>query len=204
METLVVFLIVFLPFGWFMWVTLRFTRDTIGENSPLKVRRIYYITEWQYFVNLNSLMLYFLMGMGVILLRLSFTMYVSYTVSNPLLARLFVLFLAIELLVLSIYMIAIDINHWKYIQGVVIETIPEEHALEITFTDEVYRIRAGDITRAAIISNGNRHQIGYAIYYFSNGDYFIIPDAMPGSWVIREYFKDIPVNRIRQRFPFIR
>lgn len=204
METLIVFLIVFLPFAWYMWMTLRFTKDTIGENSPVKINRTYYITEWQYFVNFNNLLLYFLMGMGAILLRFSFTMHVSYTESYPLLARFVVFFLAAELLGLSIYLIAIDINHWKYIQGVVIETVPEEHALELTFTDVSYRVRSGDIVRAAIISNGNRSHIGYAIYYFSNGDYFIIPDGMPGSWVIREYFKDIPLKHIRQRFPFIR
>jgi hypothetical protein len=41
MNTFLIFVFVFGLFGWCLWQLLSFTKNTIGENSPLKVVREY-------------------------------------------------------------------------------------------------------------------------------------------------------------------
>ena len=56
MGTLVLFLFIFGLFGWGIWRLLRLTRDTVGENSPLKVQRVYQVSKWGYFLGFEGIM----------------------------------------------------------------------------------------------------------------------------------------------------
>ncbi|GGH52195.1 hypothetical protein GCM10007423_56360 [Dyadobacter endophyticus] len=204
METLIIFLGVFVPVGWGIWRLVRHTRDTIGTNSPVKVKRNYQIDAWAYFLTFDNAFLCLVLIAGSFFLVAAFTIPMAPDTGYPFVGRLLLFSLSCIMIGLSLYVLLIDANHWKYAEGVIIETFPEEHELELTFGDSRLRLKEGDITRVLITSNeGAKMPITYTTYYLANGDYFILPYKMPGAWVIQEYFKKIPTEFKRKRFPFI-
>lgn len=203
METVIVFLLIFLPFAWGMWRLLRHTRDTIGANSPVKVKRVYQIQPWSYFVTFDNLMLCLMGGLGVLFLKGAFTFYFV-PESGAIIGRLIMFILGMLFLGFGLVIILLDLNHWKYVDEAVIETFPEEHELEITFGGSKLRLKNGDIIKMMVTGRQGKMPITYTTYYLANGDHFILPHKMPGAWVIEEYFKKIPVEYKRKVFPFIR
>lgn len=142
--------------------------------------------------------------MGSFLFRAGLTATIAPDVHYPVLARTTILLGSACSVGLGIFILSLDLNHWKYVNGVVIETFPEEHELEITFTDVTLRLKDGDIERVLITSNDGKMRVAYMTYYLSSGDHFILSDKMPGTWVIHEYFKKIPTEYRKTQFPFIR
>ncbi|WP_353722866.1 hypothetical protein [Dyadobacter sp. 676] len=205
METLIVFLIVFVPFGWFMWKVLRYTRDTIGRNSPMKVSRFYETSAWWYFVRMDNLFVFYALFVGVFLYKISLFGYFSYTVDYQTLIRFGMFVASVFFLAFGLLTLALKLNHWYYVKDITIETFPEKHELEIAFKDVVLRLQDGDIEKMVLYHNNNHKMpLGYAKCYLTNGDHFIIPNYTRGDWVIGEYFRKIPVEYVVQRFPFIR
>lgn len=202
METLIIFLGVFVPVGWGIWRLVRHTRDTIGTNSPVKVKRIYQIDRWAYFVTLDNAMFCFFGLMAFIMSIGAFT-FTFVPETNAFIGRILMFALSGLIIGLTLNMFLIDMNHWKYTKGVIIETFPEEHELEMTFGDTKLRLRNGDIIKMVVTGRQGKMPITYTTYYLANGDSFILPYKMPGAWVIQEYFKKIPTEFKYQRFPFI-
>ena len=202
METIIVFLLIFLPFAWGIWRLLRHTRDTVGTNSPVKVKRIYQIKPWAYFTTFDNAMMCMGVGMGFLFLRGAFTFHFV-PESGDIVGRIIAFVLGALLFGLGLVIILVDLNHWKYVDDAIIETFPEEHELEMTFGDTKLRLRNGDIIKMVVTGRQGKMPITYTTYYLANGDYFILPHKMPGAWVIQEYFKKIPTEFKYQRFPFI-
>lgn len=202
METLIIVLGVLVPVGWGIWWLVQHTKNTIGTNSPLKVKRIYQINSWLYFLTLDNAAFVVFGGMGVMLLMGAFVFHFV-PETNALPGRVFVFSVGAIIVGVSLGTLLIHINHWKYTEGVIIETFPEEHELEITFGDTKLRLRESDIEKIRITGQQSKMNITYTTYFLRNGDHFILSYKMPGAWVIREYFKKIPVEYKHKRFPFI-
>jgi hypothetical protein len=203
METVIIFLGVFLPVGWGICQLVKHTRDTIGTNSPMKVKRIYRISGWAYFLTFDNAMFVAFGGMGFMLLTGAF---ISHFVpeTNAIIGRIFLFSVGAIIIGISLGTLLIHINHWKYTDGVIMETFPDEHELELTFGDSKLRLKEGDITRVLVTSNnGAKMPITYTTYFLANGDHFILSYKMPGTWVVKEYFKKIPTEYKYKRFPFI-
>lgn len=150
METLIVILIVFIPMGWLMWRMLRFTRNSIGSRSPLKVSRVYKTTACSFFVSFESFnaLHAFLFG-GFIAYCVIF---VPFATPNPELGRLLMSLLGLLVTGLGIMTAAVDLNHWKFAKHITIETFPKEHELEVHFKDVTLRLKDGDIARIEVSS----------------------------------------------------
>lgn len=205
MDTLLVFSIVFAPFVWYIWRMLRFTKDTIGGNSPLKVSRTFVTTPWNYFLQFEGLFTYYFILVGSFFFKLALFMHISYTEDHPLLVRLWFLAVGLVAMGFGLFVVALDINHWQYVEGLVIETFPEEHELELTFTDKVLRLREGDIEKVRVYHNNSiKFPLAYMHYFLRTGDEFIISPKTEGYWVIDQYFPNLPTEYTHRRFPFIR
>ncbi|ACT94813.1 hypothetical protein [Dyadobacter fermentans] len=203
METIVIFLLIFAPFAWGVRRLLRHTRDTIGANSPLKVKRIYQIKPWAYFSTFDNFLMCMFGGMGLLFLKVAF--FVRFVLeSGDIIGKFIVLAFGMMFFSFPLIIILVDINHWKYVDGVSIETFPKEHELEMTFGETKLRLRHGDIVKVLVTGRQGKMPITYKTYYLANGDHFILPDKMPGAWVIEEYFKKIPSEFKHKVFPFIR
>jgi hypothetical protein len=202
MDTFLIFVFVFGIFGWCIWKLLKFTKNTIGENSPLKVVRVYQIAELQYFLKLENLLIYYISPLGFLFTKVAFTV-VSSDISMPLTRLLLFSMGLMFFLACGLYLI-LDINHWKYTRNVTLETNPATYELDLRFEDQTLTIREGDLEKIVVASNEGKIRFTYFTYYLKNGDHFILSDRMPGNWVIGEYFKNIPLEYRHERFPYIK
>jgi uncharacterized membrane protein YesL len=202
MGTLLVFLVVFFPMGWLLWRMLRFTRDTIGTNSPLKVQRIYQTTFRSFFVRMDYLFVAICLVMGVVMINAA--LFASFSGPDPVIGRALLFIISFLFLCLAAIILIIDLNHWPYARGVVITTFPDEHELDIQLPDATLRIREGDIRKISIYRNSAKLQLGFTQFHLNNGDSFLLSFRTEGLEVIQEYFKGIPVEEFVQYVPLIR
>ena len=202
MDTFLIFAFVFGIFGWCIWRLLNYTRDTIGENSPLKVVRVYQISEWQYFLRIENLIIYYGLVISLLISKAAFSIVTSEI--NIYLTRFLIFCIGMIPFVACIFVLILDINHWKSIRNVILETNPDEHALTLYFPDRSITIRNGDLEKVIVTSNEARARITYMTYLLKNGQRFVLSDKMPGIEVILEYFKKTPVEYRKEAFPYIK
>ena len=203
MDTFFIFFFVFGIFVWCIWQLLSYTRNTIGGNSPLKVTRVYQISELAYFTKLDNLFSYSFLVLGLMFFKLIFTLRTAPDSANPWMGYLVAITFGFIFLTIGIFYLILDLNHWKYTEDVILTTHPELHELELTFSDITLRIKDGDIQRVVVIQNQAKIRFCYHTYFLQNGDHFILSDRMPGNWVIHEFFKKIPVEYHYKSFPYI-
>ncbi|MEO6281790.1 MAG: hypothetical protein ABIN80_19370 [Dyadobacter sp.] len=202
MDTFLIFVFVFGIFGWCIWKLLNYTKNTIGDNSPLKVVRVYQISELGYFLKLENLIIYYILPLGFMFIKAAFTV-VSSDISLPLTRLLLFGLSSMVFSACALYLI-LDINHWKYVRNVTLETNPTAHELYLHFPDYTLTLRDGDIERVIITSNEAKMRISYLTYFLKNGEQFILSDRTPGIEVIHEYFKKILIEYRKERFPYIK
>lgn len=202
MGTLLIFLVVFIPMGWLLWRILRYTRDTIGTNSPLKVQRIYQTTLRYFFVRIDYMLVAMCTFIGV--LTIYAALFSTFSGPDPLIGRAILFVISFVFLSLAGIIFAIDLNHWLYARGVVITTFPDERELGIQLPDNTLRIKEGDIRKISICHNNARLQQGFNQFHLDNGSSFVLSFRTEGLEVIQEYFKGIPVEEFVQHVPLIR
>ncbi|HEV7381476.1 MAG TPA: hypothetical protein VGN64_16880 [Dyadobacter sp.] len=201
MGTLLVFLVVFLPIGWFLWRMLRYTRDTIGTNSPLKVQRIYHTTFQSIFIRIDYILVVICAFMGGVFIYAA--LFSTFSGLDPITGRTILFVMSSIVLSLAAVILVVDLNHWPYTRGVVITTFPDEHELDVQLPDATFRIKKGDIRKISIYHNNARLQLGFAQYHLQNGDSFLLSFRTEGLEVIQEYFKGIPVEEFVYHIPLI-
>lgn len=202
METLIVFSIIFVPMGWVIWRMIRFTRDTVGTNSPLKVKRIYKTTFWSYFANADSFFTLHAFILGGILMNA--VLFARFSMPNPGLGRMVMCLLALIMLGLGLAVLTVNLNHWHHVRGAIITTFPEEHELHIDVGDTSFRLKDGDLIKITIRHNDGKLQLGFAKFYLANGNSFILSNKNSGMWVVREFFKRVPVEYEECHLPLIK
>jgi len=188
--------------GWLIWRMIRFTRDTIGTNSPMKVQRIYRTTAQSFFF--RSEYLFVLMGLIMFGVTMHAVFFARFSTPYPEIGRAVVFLLSLASLAVPGMIVSVDLNHWPYSRGVVITSLPDVHQLEIELSDAVVVLKEGDISRIEIFHNNRKLQLGFAIFYLTSGSHFILPFKTEGMWVIQEYFKGLPVEYFDRLVPLIR
>lgn len=208
METVLIFVLIFGLFAWGMFKLLRFTRNTVGENSPLKVRRVYRISESKYFLSFDSLFVYFLAYFTLHWIYIvAFVLPTSTIADGVSLWPIYGISGLLLLLLSSLawYGLSLTFNYWKYTKNVSLCFDPETKTLRVTSDNGEQLIRDGDIESVEIVSNQN-HKFYYGYYKFrlADGNELILTEKTPGVWAIFEYFKELPRVYHKRRFPIIR
>jgi len=203
MDTFILLVVIFGLFAWGLWWLLKYTRDTVGENSPLKASRVYQVSELKYFTGFDGIMASLMVLMGVILFVQLARMPLPVNDSHSIFFYLVFFVAPLSLLGLGALSFTLQLNHWPYVRDVVIKTNPDDHSLEITFGDRSLTVREGDIERIHAVHGKARISYGYWTYYLSDGDHFIMSSRMPGEEVILEYFPKVPFSISYGKFGFI-
>ena len=204
MSTLLLFMFIFGLFGWGIWRLLRLTRDTVGENSPLKVRRVYQVSKRRYFLGFDGIMFSIMVLLAVVMVVQLALLPLPVDKTHSIYLYLLYFLAPLFLIGLGAFAFALLSNQWPYAQGVSITTNPTDHSLEIRLHDRVLTLREGDIERIEAVMNKARMGSSYQIYYLANGDRFLLPDRVPGWNVIGEYFPKIPFSVTYSYFGFIK
>lgn len=203
-DSFLLFAFIFGIFGWAIWGLLKYTDDTVGKNSPLKVTRSYEVTTFQYFTKIENLTIYYFALVGLACLtKIPGTFSPSVYLFDWRISAILML-ICIIMIGLPIYYLYLDLNYWQYTKSVRITYHPDEKTVEIDFPEKTYLIQQGDIKNIETISSGGKIRFGYSIYSLMNGDSFILTDRTPGTWAIQEYFKKIPSKWTEKRFPVIK
>lgn len=182
MGTFLVFLVVFLPMGWLLWRMLRFTRDTIGTNSPLKVQRIYQTTLRSFFVRFEYLFVVICAFMGIVLLNAA--LFSTFSGPDPVIGQTILFVMSFILLCLPAIILIIDLNHWRYARSVIITTLPDEHQLDLQLPNISIRIKEGDIQKINMYHNNAKLRLGFAQFHLNNGGSFPLSFKTEGFEVI--------------------
>lgn len=205
MDTLLIFIIFFGLFAWGIWRLLKFTRDTVGDNSPLKVSRVYQVSKRMYFLGFDGILGFVSIMLGIlflfVILRRPFA---TDLIIHPIFMYLLLFLIVAGIMGLGILAFALLLNHWPYARGFSITTDPADHSLEIKLRGRVLTLREGDIKRVEWVSHKARMGFSYQIFYLANGDRFLVPDKVPGWNVIHEYFPKIPFSASYSYFGFIK
>lgn len=203
MGTLFLFIFIFGLFGWGIWRLLRLTRDTVGENSPLKVQRVYQVSKRRYFMGFFGIMGFLSLVLGIVFLIRIVKVPPSTDLFHPIFLYLLLFLILAGVTGIGVLAFALLLNHWPYAQGVSITTNPTDHSLEIRLRDQVLTLREGDIKRIEAVVHKARMGSSYRIYYLVSGDRFLLPDRI--RWdIIDEYFPKIPFSATYSHFGFIK
>lgn len=202
MNTFLIFFFVFGIFAWCIWKLLNYTRNTIGENSPLKVVRVYQIGEWQYFLKFENLVFYYMLVIGFLTAKAAFSILTSDI--NLALTRILIFIFGLIPMAGSVFYFVLDFNHWENIRNVILTTNPVAHELELTFPHGTLLLRDGDLEKVVITYNEAKLRFSYLTYYLKDGRQFTLSDRMPGIEVIQEYFRKIPTEYCKKGFPYIK
>ncbi len=203
MSTFLLFLLIFGLFGWGIWRLLRLTHDTVGENSPLKVQRVYQVSKRRYFMGFFGIMGFLSLVLGIVFLVRIVKVPPSTDLFHPIFLYLLLFLIVAGITTLGVLAFALLLNHWPYAQGVSITTNPTDHSLEIRLRDRVLTLREGDIERIEAVVHKARMGSSYRIYYLANGGRFLLPESV--RWdIIHEYFPKIPFSATYSHFGFIK
>ncbi|WP_254561605.1 hypothetical protein [Dyadobacter diqingensis] len=203
-DSLLLIAFLFGIFGLVIWRLLRYSENTVGKYSPLKLSRSYQIKAFPYFTKFDNLFLYFIGLSGLYMLSkvpdtFSPSVYL-YDWKNP--ASL--ILISLLMLGFAAWYLYLDLIYWHHTKDIRVTYHPEEKIVEIDFPEKTYTLGEGDIRHIEMITNGAKMQFGHYIYSLANGESFILTDRMPGIWAIQEYFKKIPFKMTIKGFPLIK
>jgi hypothetical protein len=204
MDVFLIFLFVFGFAAWGLWQLYLVSRNTYGDNSPLKVERSYQISASRYFISLEYFSSYLFLALAGTFLYLLFTMNFSSSGSDAWLGFMLMLTGFGVLVFLSIYNFLLLHNYWKYTKGVVITSVPDKHEIQLDIGGREVTLKKDTIASLTVVTNNSRNSFTHFIYHLNNGEIFILTDRMPGLWVIHEYFKKIPAQQTIKLFPYIK
>ena len=172
METFfILFVLVFVPFGWFMVRVLQYTEETVGKDAPLHRKRSYQFSAYQYFVTfikvLEAQLLIMMPVLAFIVIHVSIR-------QEQFLCLLFVPFFLAFSGFLGFYFY-FDWQYWTITRHVVLTLNPEDQSITIDSPAQYMVLTPETIIRI----EHHRHKInnaknpladyGYYLFYSSDG-----------------------------------
>lgn len=202
-----VFLIFFFIFGiasYLFWRMFRYIQNTHGKYAPDKVQRTYHTTKWAFFTHIDATLPVLLLPMAGLFIFMLFNIEWKLQLENVLFLILFLLGL-FTFGYVSLYVLLLTPNHWKFTRDIFITSLPEEKAVHIAIRGEEFVIEDGDIIDVHYIANLNsKMQFGYSVYTLKDNRQFILTDRVRGSWILGHFFKKIPYRSTSTPFPIIK
>lgn len=209
METFfILFVMVFVPAGWFLVRALRYTDETIDENSPLYKERTYQFSASRYFLGflklLMAVVLVEMIGLSFILTK----QVIAHTPSPFPLAWLVLVFAAfVVLLALFFY---IDWQYWTITRNVSVTLNPFQPSILVdslqyysTLTpDNVVRIERH--VKKTSTSKDPLSNYGYYLFYTNDGQITRINKIFFDDLEFLErFFSTVPNTIVYHRIPWI-
>ncbi|WP_460910142.1 hypothetical protein [Spirosoma areae] len=172
METFFMLMVlVFLPFGWFMLRMLRFTNETVGEDSPVYRERTYQFSASQYFGQFTKLLLAFLIiGMPILV-------YVMIKVAiqqDQFIGLLFAFFFSVFVLFLTFFFY-VDWLYWIITRNISITFNPFQSSLTIHSLKGSICLTTDNLSRIEehLTKSSNSKYVfdryGYILFYTTDG-----------------------------------
>jgi hypothetical protein len=204
MDTFLIFFFIFGIAGFCIWRLLLFSKDRYGENSPLKVARTYNSDFLDYFTSIDHLLSY---PFGVLVILFMFLLVkptITQTTGYNLAVYLMIILGALICMYIFTYHMIFHFHYWDFTKDITLTTSPTDHSIRLNIQGKDYVLAGSNIERVVYTSNNTKMHFAYYKYYLKNGESFVLTDRTPGLWVMKEYFRKIPIELSYQYFPFIK
>jgi hypothetical protein len=205
METALLFLVIFGVFFWALRGLLRFTQNTVGENSPRKVERVYKTTHRSYWLTFDAIFATFFILMGGCFAYAGCT--TSFRSAYPLWTAYAVIFLlVIQFLALGLLVMSLIYSYWRGIGPVTLRYSPRPFTLVVNTRTRVIELRDDTIAHVTKVlgkSRGFAAGTGYYVFEFYTGDLLFLSTYTKGLWAFFDYFPDIPTTYEYRYFPIL-
>lgn len=210
METFFILaVLVFLPFGWFILRMLRFTNETVGEDSPLHKERTYQFSASQYFSDFLRIANPIMVVMMLMLVLI--TSKAAIRQEEPLLLIFSLFFFGFA--GLFCFVIYFDWQYWTITRNVSVTFNPFQPSITVDsptqhcvlIPDTVERIEQHEKDP----KNVSRMLIGYGYYLFytTDGQVIRINNIFLKGFISTEFlerfFPNVPRTIVWHRLPWI-
>ncbi|WP_020607182.1 hypothetical protein [Spirosoma spitsbergense] len=207
METFFILLVsVGVPFVWFIVRMLRFTKETVGEESPLMVERTYEVTVKEYFGTfsriMNGLLTVMMLGLTILMIRVGIQQEPVVVVFAP--------FFLVSAGMFG-FCIYLDWQYWHITRGVRVTFCPENPGISID-APTWHRILTPDtlVRVEQYVANGSRLFAGYSyfLFYEADGQVTLLNAILFSNFshyeFLEKYFPAVPITLVRQEIPWVK
>lgn len=206
-RALFVLAALFIPFIWFIYRMIRYTDDTIGENSPLYRERTYEILWEHYFVTFYKIMLVVMFIMMLLLRKIILTE--TTRLHNPLIFLPALFFFGFAIYILFVFYV--DWQYWTITRDVQLILNPSDPSIYIESPDQTATITPENVTRieSHLRKSDNPKEplygYGYLLFYLTDGTIVRINNLFFSHYgeFLERFFQDTPKITIYHRIPWI-
>lgn len=186
MNVLFIFLAVFIPFLYFVWKLIVYTRNTVGGNSPFAIAKTYKgeLTRFN-MLEVTFLVLQVCFSIGLIIIVLLAAMDFDPVVG---MACLVIVCLAIFILYQSIVFLVTIRDHWLNDRKYTVTLFPEGR--RVVLENQQISFSAEDVQSVTIVSNGHlRFNKSYYHFKLANANPFVISTSHPVMDVLVDFLR---------------
>ncbi|GAB2522631.1 hypothetical protein [Spirosoma aerophilum] len=206
METFfILFVLVFVPAGWFLVRALRFTDETVGENSPLYKERTYQFSASQYFIGFFKILMGIVFIQAIVLPYVILKEAVAHEPSLFPLALVFAAFIAVP-----IFFFYVDWQYWTITRHTRITLNPFNPSITVDNPDYTSYLTPENVVRIehhlkkTSNSKDPLGNYGYYLFYTNDGQIIRINNLFFADIEFLErFFSVVPHTAILHQVPWI-
>lgn len=200
------FTIIFVPFAWFLYRALRYTKETIGEDSPLYTEQTYHFSAYSYFCKFYKVLLAIVLAEMLFLIDVMTRAAVNQ--QEPLIFLFVLLFVAFAgFLGFFFYF---DWQYWTITRNILITLNPllpgivvaSPRVDRVLTPENVLRIEhhVKKITSAKDPLGG----YGYFLFYTRDGQVTLVNDVfLIHVEFLKRFFSTVPSGIIYHKLPWV-
>ncbi|MCK8492084.1 hypothetical protein M0L20_09515 [Spirosoma sp. RP8] len=209
METFIILLvIVFVPFIWFIYKMIRYTDDTIGENSPLYRERTYEILTEDYFVTFYKGMLAVIFIQFLIIVKILVGEAIRQADPRVFIPALFFFFMAVYLT----FIFYVDWQYWTITRDVQLTLNPFDSSIHIDSPTQLATLTPEnvDYIESHLRKSDNPKEplygYGYLLFYLTDGTIVWVNNLFFADHAefLERHFKGKPLTTVYHRIPWVR
>lgn len=206
METFfILFVLVFVPFGWFIVRALRYTNETVGKDSPLYKERTYQFSVSRYFIGFFKL----LMAIVLVEMSVGFMMVIPIAIHQEPLLFFFLLFLAV-FIGLLVFFFYFDWQYWTITRNTFITLNPFQPSITVDSPEYTSYLTPDNVAHIEqhLKQSSNSKDIlggyGYYLFYTNDGQITRVNNIFFADIeFLDRFFSTVPQTCVLHRFPWI-
>ena len=205
MGTFVLFAVPFSLLGWFIYTMLRYTNESVGEESPLKTVVVYQYDEWDFLKWTNTPVMTFLCMMQVWACWVALSNIGTATNIWHYVLTISCVVLCVAYFYLLNKLFSIEKRFWTIINDTSLVLDPATKSITVQRSGTSTVLTASSITLIEMHVIGQSSKVSYHYFRFvdHDGDFTLFYDYGKGlRFAIDEYFKDVPVKWVTHKSLF--
>ncbi|MBC7570871.1 MAG: hypothetical protein H7319_14220 [Spirosoma sp.] len=196
METFLILLaIIFVPFIWFIWRMLRFTDETVGDDSPFARTITVHWSAERFFKRFDLVFAYLFMSMGMMFFFTGISVIARFP--NQLTGFLIMFLFSLITTGMGVYAFEIQARLWRLIRHKRITFESETRQITIEDKDGFVTLTASDVARIEHHGNVKNYKVpivGFDTFVLTNGNRYSIHDLFLPIDVVDYHFPGVPQN----------